>query len=759
MSDPSNDNSSGGSISTIQHYWHILLKWKWLAATFFSVVVAGATLFSMLVPHVYISRGTIWAEEQLNILPFEDIQRLDSSSVSPQSYAQLLRSRVLASAVIDGQKLYERPVFAGNPAKGKSLPSPTDEVFRERLIEKFQDKISIRPIERTKLIEVTFSDADPRFASETLDALFNAYIDMIISQKYKASEQATRFLMAQIEALRTEIEQGEVKLAEYGSSRNITPLSASEAPTVSRMAEVNKALTAATIDRVNKFDTYSQLKAGLSPDYSGAPADSPFQRLRNQYATLSQDYARRLATVRPEYPEMQRLKSEIDSVKADLQVESNKMTDSAYGDYQAALKKEESLKGLLNQIRTEAFRTNSSSLVYNSLRIELDNKNSLLESLSKRQSETILSGRLDSEKATNTWIVDKASLPLSPAFPNKRKNVLIGFLVGLLGGLGLAVGIEHLDNTARTSRDITTTTGFQTLGIIPGFDASDKTGLKAELSRLSTIFKGRSAEPSDGKFVGFGKTRAKDRGHRRGKQAGDAVEPGRGTSSNGLELIIARHPNSIQSESIRSLKTTLLVSYPARQYKAVIFTSPLAGEGKSSIVSNLGVSLSQANKRVVIVDADLRRPKQHKIFGTMTSGPGLADYVSSHVEISELAVPTDFPNLFLVGSGARPDDPVEILTSDKMNQLVAQLKRGFDYVLFDTPPLLAVADTIAMGPLAEGVVLVVRAGRTPLPALKQAAQKLDLHKIRCLGVILNDVDLIEQDGYYSRQYYTYTKHA
>ena len=124
MSDPSNDNSSGGSISTIQHYWHILLKWKWLAATFFSVVVAGATLFSMLVPHVYISRGTIWAEEQLNILPFEDIQRLDSSSVSPQSYAQLLRSRVLASAVIDGQKLYERPVFAGNPAKGKSLPSP-----------------------------------------------------------------------------------------------------------------------------------------------------------------------------------------------------------------------------------------------------------------------------------------------------------------------------------------------------------------------------------------------------------------------------------------------------------------------------------------------------------------------------------------------------------------------------------------------------------------------------------------------------------
>ncbi len=758
MADPVKD-LSGGTISAIQHYWHVILKWKWMASIFFILIVFGVTLYSILIPRSYISRGTIWAEEQLNILPFEDVQRSDSTALSPQSYAQLLQSRALASAVIEKQKLYEREGLLGKKALRGILPPPSDPVFRERLIEEFLDRLYVRPIERTKLIEVAFSDSDPRFASEVLDTVFNEYMEMIIGQKYKASEQAAHFLTAQVDNIRAEIEQGERKLTEYGTSKSIMPLTASEAPTVSRLGEVNKALTEATIDRVNKFDTYSQLKAGTFTDYSGTQTDTPLQRLRNQYTTLSQDYAKRLATLRPEYPEMKRLKSEIDSVKEALQVESNKKTDAAFSDYQAALKKEQSLKDLLDQTRSEAFRTNSNSLVYNSLRIELDNKKALLESLVKRQSETDLSARLKSMETANTWVVDKASLPLNPAFPNKRKNVLIGFLVGLLGGLGLAVGIEHLDNTARTSRDITTTTGFQTLGIIPGFDASDKTGLKAELSRLSAIFKGRSVEPSDGKLVGFGKTLADDRGHRRGKRAGAAVEAGRGTSSNGLELIIARHPNSIQSESIRSLKTTLLVSYPARQYKAVIFTSPLAGEGKSSIVSNLGVSLSQANKRVVIVDADLRRPKQHKIFGTMTSGPGLADYVSSHVEISELAVPTDFPNLFLVGSGARPADPVEVLTSDKMNQLVAQLKRGFDYVLFDTPPLLAVADTIAMGPLAEGVVLVVRAGRTPLPALKQAAQKLDLHKIRCLGVILNDVDLIEQDGYYSRQYYTYTKHV
>lgn len=742
-------NISGGAISTIQHYWHILLKWKWTAAAFFVVVVLGVTIYSLLTPHTYISQGTIWVEEQLNILPFEDVQRLDSTGLSPQSYAQLLESRALAAAVIDKLKLYDRPAFARKAGAGTS--GPNDRVFRERLIEEFLAKISVRPIERTKLIEVTFSDTDPRFASEILDSLFNEYIDMIISQKYKASEQATRFLGAQIEALRKDIEADEHKLTEYGTARNILPLSASETPTVSRLAEVNKALTDATIDRVNKFDNYNQLKAGVLPDYSGTPADSPVQSLRAKYSSLSQEYARRLATVRPEYPEMQRLKSEIDSVKDALQAESNKMTDSAYADYQAALKKEQSLQALLDQLRTDAFKTSSNSIVYNSLRIELDNKKALLESLAKRQNETDVSARLKSMEATNTWVVDKASLPLKPAFPDRKKNVLIGILAGLLGGLGIAVGIEYLDNTAKTSRDILNNTGFQTLGIIPAFESTaDLKGCRAELGRLTAILKGR-AEPSPVHAGHHGKPAFLKTITTTGKPA----QPE--TNAPKIELIVARQPDSIQAESIRSLKTTMMVSYPARQFKSLLFTSPLSGEGKSAAVSNLGLCLAQANKRVVIIDADLRRPRQHRIFSMKSSNKGLSEYISSYMDAAELVTPTEFPNLFLIGSGPRPVDPVELLTSDKMNQLVAQLKRGFDYILFDTPPLLAVADTIAMGPLADGVVLIVRSRQTPIPALKQAKQKLDLHKINCLGVILNDVDLIEQDGYYSRQYYKYSK--
>jgi capsular exopolysaccharide synthesis family protein len=168
------------------------------------------------------------------------------------------------------------------------------------------------------------------------------------------------------------------------------------------------------------------------------------------------------------------------------------------------------------------------------------------------------------------------------------------------------------------------------------------------------------------------------------------------------------------------------------------------------------VTLAQANKRVVIVDADLRKPKQARMFG-LNSGWGLTHFVSSYIEATDLVRPTQYNNLFLITSGPIPASPIELLTSEKMDHLIAFLKRSFDYILIDSPPLLAVSDSLAMGPLVDGVILVARGGQTPMSALKQAQQKLEVHKLKCLGVILNGVNLVEQDGYYAKQYYQYSK--
>jgi succinoglycan biosynthesis transport protein ExoP len=750
MADISHE-SQGGLLAQVQHYWHVILKWRWTASVFFVAVIAAATIFSFLVPPVFVSKGSIWIEEEANILPFEDVQRI-SIGTSLLSHARLLQSRSLAAETIDKLKLYENPDFVGKPGKGEKPYDPTDPVFREKLIEEFLKNIDVSFAERTRLVDVRFRSRNPRLAADTLNALFDGYIDMIVSKRYSASEKATEFLNTQIATLRSEIEEREKKLNEYGSEKDILPLSAAEAPMVTRMAEVNRALTEATIDRVNRLTYYNQLKSAPLGQIPDVPENSLIQSLREQYVTLSRQYANRLATVRPEYPEMQRLKSELDSATEALQTETQNLIRNAYNDYEAALRKEQSLQRLLEEQKTQAYKANSNSVVYNSLRIELENKKTLLESLSRRQSETDVSSRLKGLEALNVWIVDKADYPLRPEFPNKKRNVLMGFLLGLAGGIGLALGIEYLNHTVKTSKDVTGSIGISTLGTIPSFenDARPK-GPGGEFTRIKSLIWGRSYK--------------KRRKGRRRKRVESFLEPNGDTSlknnngrQNEIELIASREPQSIQAESYRSIRTTLLVSSPPGKIKTMLFTSPLAKEGKSSTISNLGITLAESSKRVVIVDSDLRKPKQARIFGlNSTGGPGLSRFLSSHIEPGEIIKPTNVPNLQLISSGPLPVNPIELLTSERMDNLVAYLKRNFDFVLFDTPPILAVSDALAMGPMADAIILVARGGQTPIQALKQAKQKLDAHKLKCLGVILNGVDLLEQEGYYARQYYHYSK--
>ncbi len=732
--------SQSGLLAQIQHYVHILLKWKWVIGIFFVLAVAAATVYSFIVPPVYTSSGSIWIEDDPNILPFEDVQSLGSAT-GLSSHSRLLKSRSLAADTIEKLKLYENPDFAGKPKSGDAPRDPADPVFREKLVQKFLGKISVTAGERTRLVDVSFSNRNPRLAADILNSVIDGYIDMIIRKRYSASEQASKFLNDQIIELRKEIEDKEKELNQYGSEKDILPLSSAEAPAVTRISDVNSALTAATLDKLNKLNTYNQLKAAPLGEIPNAPQDSLIQRLKEQYVSLSRQYATRLATVRPEYPEMQRLKTELDSATEALQNETQNLIRNAYNDYETALRKEQSLQRLLNDEKNRAYKANSNSVVYNSLKIELDNKKSLLETLSMRQGETDVSSRLKGMEAVNVWVVDKADLPLNPSSPNKRKNVLLGLLFGLAGGFGLAIGLEYLNNTVKTSKDVSHAIGIQTLGTIPAFDAEKASkGLRSEIARIRSTF---FAKPDRGNGSQGGRSRRR------------AEVPNNGLR---IELIVAREPQSIQAESYRSIRTALLISFPPGKIKTILFTSPLAREGKSSTVSNLGITLAEANRRVVLVDSDLRRPKQAHIFETpIQDGLGLSRYLSSSVEPADLIRPTSVPNLHLITSGPLPANPIELLTSDRMDSLIAYLKRTFDFVLFDAPPLLAVSDALAMGPMADAIVLVARGGQTPIPALKQAKQKLDAHRLKCLGVILNGVDIVEQDGYYAQQYYHYSK--
>lgn len=741
-------------LEQILYYWHAVLRWKWTGLTVAALIVALTLIYVFISPHIYTASGTIWIDETQSVLPFEELSRL-SGGINSQSHAMLLKSRSLAADVIEKMKLHNHPEFIAPwlPAKLKrDRVQPDNPVFKEKLIDEFINRLNVSPLTGTKLIQVSFNHKNPQLAADVLNLLLDSYIEMLIKRKYTASEQATEFLSTQISALRKDIETAEKKLAELGTAQGILPLSSAEAPLIQKITEVNTALTAATLDRVNKLTNYNQLKALRPEELPEAPSNPAIARLREQYALLSREYAGRLLNVKPEYPEMQKLKSEIEATYDSLTREKENLVKTAYAEYQAALAKEQSLLRLLDDLKAEAYKANSTAILYNSLKIETDNKKALLEALSKKQSETDLASRLKDLQALNVWIVDRASPPVNLSFPNRRKTFIIGVLLALIGGTGTSLFINYLVATVKSSRDITQTTGWVTIGTIPSFEKEYKPrGPRAEFRTLSNLLKGRPGilDKKEKKKHGPPKSRPLSL-----KTEGASSENEK--YNNQIELIIQREPRSIQAEAFRSIRTSLLLSSDSPARKALIFSSPLSKDGKSAVISNLGLALAQAHKRVIIVDSDLRKPRQQDIFKVDYTW-GLTHFLSSIVDASEIIRPTPYTNLFVVPSGISPADPLEIMFSDKMKAFINFLKQQFDFVLFDSPPILAVSDALVLGRQLDGLILVVRAGQTPINALKQARNKIEDHKINCLGVIINGVSLLEQEGYYARQYYDYSK--
>lgn len=741
-------------LEQILYYWHAILRWKWTGLTVAALIVALTLLYVFISPHIYTASGTIWIDETQSVLPFEELSRL-SGGINSQSHAMLLKSRSLAADVIEKMKLHSHPEFIAPrlPVKPeRDGVQPDNPVFKERLIDELIENLNVSPLTGTKLIQVSFNHKNPQLAADILNTLLDSYIEMLIKRKYTASEQATEFLSTQISALRKDIEEAEKKLAELGTAQGILPLSSAEAPLIQKITEVNAALTAATLDRVNKLSNYNQLKALRPEELPESPSNPAIARLREQYALLSREYARRLLNVKPEYPEMQKLKSEIEATYDSLTREKENLIKTAYAEYQGALAKEQNLQRLLDDLKAQAYRANSTAILYNSLKIETDNKKALLEALSKRQSETDLASRLKDLQALNVWIVDRASAPVNPSFPNRRKTFIIGMLLALIGGTGTSLFINYLVATVKSSRDITQATGWVTIGTIPAFEKEYKPrGPRAEFRTLSGLLKGRPGIMDKKKTKKHSPPKSRSLSL---KTEGTLAEYEKDNTQ--IELIVQREPRSIQAEAFRSIRTSLLLSFDSPARKALIFSSPLSKDGKSAVISNLGLALAQAHKRVIIVDSDLRKPRQQEIFKVDYTW-GLTHFLSSIVDASEIIRPTPFTNLFVVPSGISPADPLEIMFSDKMKAFINFLKQQFDFVLFDSPPVLAVSDALVLGKQLDGLILVVRAGQTPVNALKQARNKIEDHKINCLGVIINGVSLLEQEGYYARQYYHYSK--
>lgn len=711
----------------LREYWDILWRRRLLIGTFALGLLVLVGVWTFTARPTFTAKGTLLIEKEPNILTFEEIFQIESFRDDYyQTQYKLLQSRALAAETASRLKLYENKEFVGNSRKSAGAGTD-DPVLKQKIMNAFLERLKIRPIRMTRLVEVSFQARSPKLAADAVNTLFNAFIDMNINAKFQATEQATEFLNQQIDGLRTEIARKERELQAYGVEKNIVALSDTETTIVDKLGELNKALTEAQIDRVRKEANYNELR-NASADYIPEAINNPLiQRLREDYVRMSREYSKKSETYRPEHPELVRLKAELDSARGLLANETDNLIKAAYSEYQGALKKEQSLQSVFDSQKKEANQLNSNAILYSSLKMELDNKKNLIETLLKRESETGVSARLRGLRTSNVRIVDRADEPLRPSSPKKRKNMILAMLFGLFGGVGLALLLDHLDNSIKGAKDVEKYAQLPTLGIVPAFSA-------------------------DGERAGYGYGRkSRKRESPAGGEDKEAKAEAVDLHPTSIEMIAHLAPKSNFSESYRSIRTSLLLSSAASSLRTIIVTSALPSEGKTVTVVNLAVTLAQTGKRVLVIDADLRKPRQHRIF-RIRNQAGLTNYLTAGLELKELVKATEVPNLYLIVSGPVPPNPAELLGSEKMAKLLETLKGNFAYILIDTPPVLVVTDALVLGPAVDGFVLVVWGDKTAREALKQARDTLDLTKIKTLGVIVNNLD-IQKHGAYDRSYY------
>jgi len=732
-------------------YWRVIVKRKWVVVTFGGALILFVGIFSFLATPIYKAKTTLLIEEESSrILSIEDEFGYQSRALDLRFYntqLKLLKSKSLAERVARKMNLLSRPEFGAGkkPKKSffaslKGFISPKrkseDEGLKSQIplnpyfgvAAAVQGGIEVSPISNTKLVEVSYRSPYPVLSADIVNSLAEEFISFSVEKRYETTQQASDFLSEQIAELREDLAAKERELQRYGQEKKLFFTSEKESTIVSKFAAVLDAYTQAQIDRINKEAAYREVK---DLDVDSLPQfvnNTLIQTLKMDYARMKNEYEEMSKTFKSNYPKMIELKAKLDSMKEELKSEIKKAVDATESEYRSALKKEDSLEDLLETQRRDVVRMNSNAIFYNSLKIEVENMQRQLNSLIEMQKNTQVSARLGGLKTSNISIIDKAEVPRNPVSPKKKKNLILAFLIGIFGGVGLCFLMEYLDNTVKGPEDVEELSGFPSLGVIPCLppEGMKKKKRYGYYSKYKSSYSYSKEDPENEETLP------------------DIKE---------IELINHLYPKFFISEDYRTVRTSILLSHAESPPKSIVFTSALPKEGKTATLANMAVAFSQLNEKVLVVDADLRKPRLHRIFKVKNIG-GLSGYLTGKVSIEDAVQKTNVENIWLIPSGPIPPNPSELLNSEKMKGMMDELKRGYDVVMLDTAPVLAVVDGVIISSLGDSTVFIIQAGKTTRKPFLQAVEELKRAKAKVIGVVFNEVKA-KGEGYYSPYYHHY----
>jgi succinoglycan biosynthesis transport protein ExoP len=692
----------------------VVFKHLRLIAAVFAIVVSLAMLESYSATPLYRSQARIVIQDERSTA----IGTLNSNDPAywqdPEPYFntqyRILQSRGLARRVI---KLIPPPpvtlptAFARTVALPRQLvnrwraqpPSeseapPKDETAGESAaIGAFLGGLEIAPVKGTRLVEIIYSSPDPAYAALAANTVAQEYVQQNLDSKLQNTNSTLDWLKGELDKQRQKVEAAERATANYQEGQNAMSLDDRQNIVIDRLKSLNDAVTKAKTTRLQKEALHRQI-GDLTPDsagvdtFPGLAQNTTIQEIRQQLAQLTGEKARLLQTRTANHPDVAKVNAAIESANVRLRSETGKVLDSIGNDYRTALAEERSLSASLEEQKRQAIDLNRKNINYSILQREAEGERHVYNALLQQEKEMRV---ISNSRANNVQLMDAAEVPGGPYTPNHGRDWLMALVLGLALGVAFAYTIEYLDDTLKIPDDITRRLKLPLLGLVPAVSGS----------RVPMLL---NPVPHD-----FG-------------------------------------------EAFRSLRTSLVFTNGTDGNRMIAVTSSQPLEGKTTTACNLAVALALGGARVMLIDADMRRPGLHRTMG-LRNDVGLSHVLTGQGRIRDAVQRTSDPNLYVMTAGRTPPNPSELLSSTRMKHLIANLKTSpFDWVIIDTPPVLAVTDAVIVAPYVAGLVFVVGSEMTRRAHAERAIEMIQSGKPNIIGAVLNRVDLNRNKYYYSRYY-------
>jgi polysaccharide biosynthesis transport protein len=711
----------------LRQYFSIIVKRKNIVFTFLGIIFLVTVIATFSATPIYTSSSEVLIERNHGNAGLEN-QYISYDPEFLETQSEIIKSMKVARRVVDNLKLtttyrhyffsekksssfftafrtgiadladkFSKPITETERTAGGSQTGPDQKGMMEPVSEEdavalmIQGGLSVKLIKNTKIVRITYSDRHPAMAKLIADAVVKAFVDEILDMKLTTSKYALQWMTIKADDERKKLELSEKAMQQYMRANDLVTVENKLAIIPQRLSEFSSQLSKAQTDRKALEDVLNQIKAAgsTSRQLENVPIfaeNGVLKNLRDVIFKARQNIKELSKKYGDKHPIMVKANDELSELLNQQQSEINRIIATSKNSYELAKSQENNLQELLTTTKNELLNLNEKFIQYSIMKREVESNRVVYEALTASIKKE---GVTEQSQSLNIWVVKNATFPGGPSKPNKKRNLLLGLIVGLMSGVGCAFFIEYLDNTVKSDKDLETRYGYTVLG---------------------------------------------------------TIEQQKGPGSV-VESLIVQQPLSPLAESYRLIRSGLLLSSAEHPPRTLLITSMGPKEGKTTTTANLARVLCQGNKKVLIVDCDLRKPRIHSLF-SMANDIGLSNFLTGNTNENILhKIPGE--EIFVISSGPIPPNPAELVSSKKMKVLVDKMLENFDFILLDSPPIQSVTDSLALTRIVDGTIVVVRAGKTTYEMLQSGLKKLTDVQCHLLGFVLNGQSQSSAGSYYS----------